>query len=177
MVLDLLDGPGRLVLGTLRDHGGKHKVPELGAKPDPAAKPPFLAIGGLGEIVQHEQLPDGRFYILVAGLARVRIEEVPCDRLYRRVRVVPVRETQVCPSREKLLREKLSCAVLQRCRELAALPSDVPLTQLADLLLLRLQLPQATMEPLFSELDVEKRVLAALAEHARRPMPPTGGTA
>ena len=171
LVRDLLDGPGRLVLGTLRESGAK---PFLSGA---CGKPEFLRIGGLGEIVQHEQLDDGRFYILVAGLARVRVEEVPCDKLYRTVRVLPVKETPVCPSREALLREKLSCAVLKRCRELPGLPTDVPLTQLADLLLLRLQLPQAVMEPLFCELDVEARVLAALAEHARRPLPPSGGTA
>ncbi|MFO1010769.1 MAG: LON peptidase substrate-binding domain-containing protein [Planctomycetota bacterium] len=171
MVRDLLDGPGRLVLGTLRESGAK---PFLSGA---CSKPEFLRIGGFGEIVQHEQLEDGRFYILVAGLARVRVEEVPCDKLYRRVKVLTVRETPVCPSREALLREKLACAVQKRCRELSGLPSDVPLTQLADLLLLRLQLPQAVMEPLFCELDVEARVLAALAEHARRPLPPSGGTA
>ncbi|MBI5364513.1 MAG: LON peptidase substrate-binding domain-containing protein [Planctomycetes bacterium] len=171
MVSDLLDGPGRLVLGTLCEPNGKHAAPcppgfEAPAKPP---HPSVLAIGGLAEILQHERLPDGRFYILVTGLGRVRIREAPCDRLYRRVHVTPVCETPVCPSRECLLREKLTRAVLTRCKELDALPDGVSLSQLADLLLLRLQLPSSVMSPLFSELDVEKRVLGALAEHTRRP--------
>jgi hypothetical protein len=48
----------------------------------------------------------------------------------------------------------------------------VPLSQLADLLLLQMRLPQCVMEPLFCQLDVEQRALGALAEHVRRPMPP-----
>lgn len=170
MVRDLLDGPGRLVMGTVREgqlnvagSGGTGLHGEL------APSPAVLPIGGLGEIVQHERLPDGRFYILVVGLGRVRLREAPSDRLYRRVSLSPAHETPPCPSRESLLREKLTRAVLQRCRELDALPADMPLAQIADLLLLRLQLPQTALEPLFCELDVEKRVLGALCEHTRRP--------
>jgi uncharacterized protein len=171
LVGDLLDGPGRLVLGTLCDSNGKHGAacPPGFVAEDADGRPPVLSIGGLAEILQHERLPDGRYYILVTGLARVRIREAPCDRLYRRVHVTPVCEAPVCPSREAILREKLSRAVLARCKELDALPNGVSLSQLADLLLLRLQLPSSLMSPLFSELDVEKRVLGALAEHTKRP--------
>lgn len=181
MVRDLLDGPGRLVMGTVLDRlpsdasdtgAGRRDEPAR-----PAVLPPaVLPIGGLGEIVQHERLPDGRYYILVFGLARVRITEAPSDRLYRRVAVLPAEETPVCTAREALVREKLSRAVMQRCRELQDLPSEVSLSQLVDLLLLRMQLPQAALEPLYCELDVEKRILGALSEHARRPWDPGAGT-
>ena len=43
---------------------------------------------GLGRVVHHERLPDGRFHILLQGIARVALDdELPMDgHLYRRVR-------------------------------------------------------------------------------------------
>jgi Lon protease-like protein len=170
MVGDLLDGSGRLVLGTVLERQPAPVGAAHGAGVGPGcAAPAVLPIGGLGEIVQHERLPDGRYYILVVGLGRVCIVEAPSNRLYRRVRSVPAPETPVCPSREPLMREKLVRAVLQRCRELQGVPADAQLSQLADMLLIRMQLPQSVLEPLYCELDVERRILGALREHARRP--------
>jgi len=162
MVQDLLDGNGRLVMGTMRESPTRAG----------SGVPPVLPIAGLGEIFQHERLPDGRFLIWLHGLVRVHLREAPSERLYRRVEVRPVCETVVCPSREALVREKLERAVLQRCPELDSLPPGVPLAQVIDLLLLRLQLPQSALEPLFCELDLEQRALGALLEHARRPLTP-----
>lgn len=45
-------------------------------------------VAGLGRVVHHERLPDGRFHILLQGVARVALlEELPQDSLpYRRAR-------------------------------------------------------------------------------------------
>lgn len=45
-------------------------------------------VGGLGRIIYHERLPDGRFLILLQGIGRVRLlEELPPEGLlYRRAR-------------------------------------------------------------------------------------------
>ena len=45
-------------------------------------------VAGLGRLVHHERLPDGRFHILLQGIARVSLdEELPADGLlYRRLR-------------------------------------------------------------------------------------------
>jgi Lon protease-like protein len=164
LVQDLLDARGRLVMGTvLESHVG-----EL------ACKPPVLPIAGLGEIFHHEKLPDGRYYIWLAGLARVTVREAPSDRLYRRVVITPVVERPVCPEREKIVREKIVKALRQHCRELDAPLDEVPLSQLSDLLLLRLRLPQCSLAKLYCELDIEQRCLGALAEHARRPPSKSG---
>lgn len=168
MVQDLLDGTGRLVLGTLLERRTSTTASSDASRTVPTALPPILPIGGLGEILQHERTPDGRFYIVVGGLARVHVKEAASDRLYRRVAIEPVRETPACATREPLLREKVKRALMHRCPDIEDLPADVPLGQLADFLLLRMQLPQCVHEPLYCELDVEKRVLGALAEHARR---------
>src|SRR5690606_29913606 len=42
------------------------------------------SVAGVGEIVDHEQLPDGRYRLLLLGRARVSIEELPFLPPYRR---------------------------------------------------------------------------------------------
>jgi Lon protease-like protein len=45
-------------------------------------------VAGVGRIVHHEQLPDGRYHILLQGIGRVRLDEELArgDRLFRRAR-------------------------------------------------------------------------------------------
>ena len=50
-------------------------------------QPQIARVAGLGEIARCDALPDGRFNILVEGKARVRLEELPFRRPYRRARV------------------------------------------------------------------------------------------
>jgi uncharacterized protein len=164
MIEDCLDGPGRIVIGAPAEEGESRS----------AGPQPVHPVAGLGEIARHERLPDGRFVILLAGLSRVRVSEVESRRLYRRVAVQPLVEQPVEPSKVKQLRTRLTQAVLARTSELLNLPDDIPLGNLTDLLLLRLQLPQATMQDLYARLVVAERAEAALAEHDRSPLPPTG---
>src|SRR5262245_6226078 len=112
MIEDLLDGPGQIVMGT---------VPEEHANAL-AGSPPVRTIAGLGEICRHERLPDGRFLVWLFGLSRVKIEEEPSTRLYRRVRIEPLLETAPPKEREALLRERLRHAILARCDEATTLP-------------------------------------------------------
>jgi hypothetical protein len=165
MIEDSLDGPGRLVIGTVLE---KH-LDEL------AGTPPVHSIAGLGEIARHERLPDGRFVIMLVGLARVRIHEVPSKRLYRLVEACPQTEVQVREDEAQPLRCELIKAVLERTPDLRAnadkLPPDMPISHLADLLLLRMQLPTSAMQSLYSELVVADRARLALDEHLKRPIP------
>lgn len=49
--------------------------------------PPTLArVGGLGEVIEHTRLPDGRFDLVLLGRARVELEELPFVAPYRRAR-------------------------------------------------------------------------------------------
>src|SRR5882672_2663150 len=125
MIEDSLDGPGRLVVATVLE---AHHDECAGA-------PPVHHVAGLGEIARHERLPDGRFLIVLAGLARVLIREVPSDRLYRKVEAIPLREVEAGKGREAGLRARLERAVLARCTDLHNLPGDMPLGQLTDFLL------------------------------------------
>jgi Lon protease-like protein len=162
MIEDLLDGQGRMVIGTVPDEF-------VSALP---GSPPIYPVAGLGEIGRHERLPDGRFLIWLVGLSRVRVREVESSRPYRKVSVEMLPEKQVAPTREAELRKALQRAILARCDEFLNLPNEMPLGYLADLLLQKLRLPCERMQELYAETDVERRVCGALREHVRRPVPP-----
>ena len=164
MIEDSLDGPGRLVVGTiLEDH---HE--------DMAGAPPVHSIAGLGEIARHERLPDGRYVIMLVGLTRVKVQEAESDRMYRQVRVEALQEVPVPDGEIGALREELLAAVMKRTPDLKdrteELPDDMPIGHLTDLLLLRMQLPQSAMQPLYSEVVVAERARQALDQHAHRPI-------
>jgi Lon protease-like protein len=159
MIEDLLDRPGRLVMGTILD-----------GKSDGDGNPPVLSIGGLGEIGRHERLPDGRFLIWLVGLGRVRIEEVDSRHAYRQVRAEPLQEIPVLPALEPDLRERVQAALKLRCPDFPKLPPDLPLTHLVDLLTQKIQMPSAVMQELFCEPDLARRAERVLAEHACRPI-------
>lgn len=62
-------------------------APFPGASPPETGYLPVMPIAGLGSIVHHEELPDGRFHILLVGQGRVFIrEELEVDTAYRQVR-------------------------------------------------------------------------------------------
>jgi len=164
MIEDSLDGPGRLVIGTILE----------GHQDEISQAPPVHPIAGLGEIARHERLPDGRFVIMLVGLTRVLVREVPSDRLYRLVEIEPLEEVQVQVDEAEPLRRQLHDAVLARTPDLTELPRDMPISHLTDMLLLRMQLPQSAMQPLYSQLVVADRARDALVEHGRRPIPRSG---
>jgi uncharacterized protein len=89
MVADCLAGDRWLAIVMLRP----------GWEKDYEGRPPVHAMAGLGEIIQAEALPDGRYNILLDGRARVRIlsEEPPGGRAYRIVRAERIREPEARP--------------------------------------------------------------------------------
>jgi len=160
MVRDLLDGPGRLVIAS----------PMIGEREATGHAPAVVPIGGLGEILRHEQLPDGRYMIWVLGLARVHLQEVDSPHLYRQVECLPFLETAVPePERDDLAHE-LRQAASARLKEPLPLPDSTPPGLLADLLVQTLQAPRAFVERAFVEPDVSER--ARLALKAAEETPP-----
>jgi Lon protease-like protein len=74
MIHDVLKARRRLAVARLRP----------GFEQDYYARPAVLEVCGLGTVAEHERRPDGRYDILVRGLARVRLlEELPPHRSYR----------------------------------------------------------------------------------------------
>jgi len=161
LVDDLIDGCGRLVMGTVPDEY-TDKLP---------GSPPVHPIAGLGEIARHEKLPDGRRYLIwLFGLARVRVHEVASDRLYRRVSYEPLQEVPIVDVRRAALRAELGVAVRARCKEIDELPKDLADACLIDILIQKLQLPPIETMRLYSEPDMERRAHSALAAHATKPV-------
>ncbi|HMJ14569.1 MAG TPA: LON peptidase substrate-binding domain-containing protein [Polyangiaceae bacterium] len=61
---------------------------------DDAGQPAIAQVAGMGEVVQHHALSDGRFNIVLRGMARVQLQELPFTGPFRRARAV------VLPSHE-----------------------------------------------------------------------------
>jgi Lon protease-like protein len=81
MLRDCLAGDRRLAMALLQP----------GWENDYYGRPPVHAIAGAGEIVQHEELADGRFNILVRGTMRVALTvEVPPEKSYRIAKARPL---------------------------------------------------------------------------------------
>ena len=159
MVEDCLDGPGRIVLGTVRP----------GYDEQLEGSPPVQPIGGLGEIGRHEKLPDGRYDIWLYGQTRARMREVDSDRLYRKVEIEPVDESAPPGPETDALREEVTEAIRQRVDKVKDVPEQVPLSALTDFLTLRMPLPPEVTQQLYELLDPIERAKAALAEHRLRP--------
>ena len=164
MVGDLLDGPGRLVLAS------PAATPDDGASDLPE-------VAGLGEILRHEKLPDGRYMIWVHGLSRVRIEEVPSDRLYRRVQVTAFEEQDVSEDEAAELVPELRAATSARLQQPLPLPDDAPTSLLTDLLLQAIGTPLRLLEHAYAEPSVAARARFALrqSKRTRRKQPPAAG--
>src|SRR5579871_6732685 len=73
MTADALEGEQLIAMGLLKDSSSG--LLEL---------PPIHPVVGLGEIVAHERLDDGRYMLILRGIARARVvEEIASDLPYR----------------------------------------------------------------------------------------------
>lgn len=84
MVEHALDGAGQIAMAIFRSDDWKQQY---------HAKPPVRPAVCIGQIVQHEKLPDGRYNIALQGVCRAKIlRELPADegRLYRLAYLEPV---------------------------------------------------------------------------------------
>jgi Lon protease-like protein len=84
LVDHVLEGGQHIGVPLLRDGGKDGKESEL---------PEFEQVFGIGKLVAHHRLPDGRRFIRLEGLGRVQVlEELPFEHRFRRVRVRPLPE-------------------------------------------------------------------------------------
>lgn len=165
MVDDVLDGQGRLAIGTILQG---QSAPEGDSEPMP---PRVLHVAGVGEIARHEKTDDGRYFIWLFGIGRFDLEEAPSDRLYRQVKVRPLEETGIPARSAEPLTNSLRAALDARSESPLELPDDVPPELLTDALVQKLQLPQSAMEPIFTEPDVARRARMTLKADQAFPRP------
>lgn len=164
MIAASLDGPGRIALATIPD----------GERETDGHPPAVLEVAGLGEIVRHEKLPDGRYLVWLLGLMRVRLEEVPSEHPYRMARCLPFAEIQPTVADARRLRRRLRAATTARLREQLTLPEETPTGLLADLLVQTLGAPTALVSELFAEPSITERAERALRVAAALPPPAKG---
>jgi len=143
-----------------------------------AKAPPVEEVAGLGEIVRHQRLPDGRFHLLLAGRSRVRLRhEIASDKLYR-IAAVDVLEDERSEEADEAYRSDLLAlthAFLAERQGADAdlgwlLKSDLPLGALTDIIASALGLPADVRQTLLNECRVERR-LSVLLEVLRRQRP------
>lgn len=158
MVTDLMDGPGRFVLTS---YGSDAPRGDYG--------PVTLPVGTLAEILRHDRLDDGRYVMLIAALARVRLQEVESNRLYRLVDVDLVDDKDPDEICTPLLRAALLKALVDRTVGDEQAPPEVTTGRLADLLLHALELPPARAARAYLETDPLARARLALAWHDEAP--------
>lgn len=129
-------------------------------------------VAGAGIVVHHEKLPDGRSNLVLAGSARVRLEELPFSAPYRRARAT-VLEPKMTPVPEED-QTALVAAATDFAREVRRhdpefsfeLPTSRGAGVLADVCAAHLIVDADVRQRLLEELDEAARVRAVIEELA-----------
>jgi Lon protease-like protein len=161
----------------LKDCLASHRVMAIVHVPDPAdfgedGQPRISHVAGVGVIVEHQGLADGRSNILLHGQGRVRLEELPYVPPYRRARATlledvhsPIPETD----RAALVASATAfgAEVSRRDPKFSFhLPSSLEPAAIADLCAHHLIIDSAARQAILEELDVVQRVRMVIAELA-----------
>jgi Lon protease-like protein len=143
-------------------------LPKPGWESDYLGKPPLHSVACLGRIIAEQQLEDGRFNLLLRGMARIRIiAEVATKKLYRTARVevlhdMPIEDEHKSERWRQTLIEKTPAwfpshaEMVEQFRKL--LQSDLALGSVCDILAFALPLEASFKQTLLEELDVETRL-------------------
>lgn len=168
MTADALDGERLIAMGLIQQGFEALSLP---------VKPTLHRIMGLGKIIAHEKLDDGRYYLVLRGIARVKLlSEQPLDLPYRMGRFEICREYQ---------EESPKFSRQDRAEELASLFSrlfpdvklqqlflagvrELPLRTVCDILLGSIPLSPEHSQQFLDELDIDSRsqMLLELLTHA-----------
>jgi Lon protease-like protein len=155
MIRDVLDSHRALAVVQIADPEAR----------DEHGHPAIARVAGAGVIIDHVELPSGRFNVLVRGRARVSLEELPFgDKPYRRARatVITAPPGEVPPSDLHTL-VSAAAAFAARVRERDpsfdfSLPKDAAAGLVADLAAHHLVLDARERQAALETLDVGERV-------------------
>ncbi len=97
MLADCIARHGVMAVAMVPDPADFIDDPSLLGTERRAGNPRIASVAGLGYVAQHELMDDGRSNIVLLGLSRVRMEELPLVGPYRRVRatVLQTKDTRV----------------------------------------------------------------------------------
>jgi Lon protease-like protein len=128
--------------------------------------PAVHSVACLGRVIADQHLPDGRYNLVLRGLARVRIrEELETDKLYRVAHTEVLRDCTTGDVDELMtLRTALADLILPRVADGPAreqlrglFKGELPLGQLCDVLAFALPLPPEAKQELLELLSVTDR--------------------
>lgn len=159
MTRAVLSSPSRLLaVAQIPDHHGMDRY----------GQPEIAPVCGVGEIIRHEKLPDGRYNMIVQGRARARIEELPLDRAYRRARltVLETNNSGADPAEVRALAATANCfaARVRECHPgfTFSLPHKLECGKVADICAHYLVLDGEERQRLLETLDDAERVRRCL---------------
>jgi Lon protease-like protein len=143
--------------------------PEIGGEAEYAGRPPLRPMCCAALIAWHQELEDGRYNVILQGVARARIrEELPARRHYREVRAQILCDPTFSGPEEEQVRQavfelagRLPPAFGQNLLQNAARMSG---GSLADAMAAALVIDVERRQGLLSELDVRQRLLGVVDE-------------
>ncbi len=161
----------------LKDCLATHRAMAIALVPDPndvdaSGQPKFARVAGIGVIVEHQELPDGRSNILVHGHSRVTLEELPFVPPYRAARATVLEEvsTHVPETERAALVSAASSLVAELTRRDPRFSFDLapslPPGRIADLCAHHLIVDAGTRQSLLEERDICARVRRVTGELA-----------
>ncbi len=147
-----LDGERLIALALQKAAAGQGDLEEPG----------FHEVLGLGKIIEDTRLEDGRYNLLLFGVARVRIRELVSLHPYRTARVEILRDKSAAGKTLERRRKLLLAFYEQLVREfskgqMAAPPQDLPLGLICDLLVSLINFDPETKQGMLEETDVAAR--------------------
>jgi Lon protease-like protein len=162
-----------------------------GGQATPTGSPAVHPVLGLGRIIEDSRQDDGRYNLVLCGLARLRLLKEVSQDPYRRVQVEVLPERPATGAGYNRKRRLLLAFLTQVLRQVsptghALPPDDAPLGLLCDLLASLIAFAAAVKQRLLEELDVAARCdhllellqrmnvpgIGDSAEAAKRPWPP-----
>lgn len=176
MVAESLESDGLIAMALLKP----------GWETDYEGRPPIHSVACLAKILTYDRQDDGRYNLLMAGVARVEVvEDLPAVKPFREAKV-EVRTDRFDASRaaerpavQRRLIESfranlpgMSDAITLVGQMLAqpvgqTLTQDVSLALIADIAAYKLELPMESKIELLAELDVDRRA-AAVSAHLEK---------
>jgi ATP-dependent Lon protease len=166
MIKDCLATHKALAVALIRDaEREEEELPFTSATPMYRRRQPAIEpVAGVGVIIDHVQLADGRYNILLQGRARVRLDELPFVPPYRRARATLLQGTSGEPSQHDVAALLASAAAFAgdiRARDPEfdfRIPPHTPPSSAADLAAHHLILDARERQSILETLDVEVRI-------------------
>jgi Lon protease-like protein len=153
-----------------------------GYQADYEGRPPVYPIGTAGVITHSEQLPDGRFNIVIRGIEKFRIVEEEGGRPYRVGRIEGLQEAGPGADRDAIRRQRRKLeAVLKTAVDRAGSDPQFP-SAMSDEDLVNALAQYLALEPIERQALLERDGVLARAEglaellEMRTLAPPTGGS-